>query len=159
MVELDLRGISKVFRSGAYALRDVSFTAPAGQLTTLLGPSGSGKSTLLRIAAGLEMPSAGSVHLNGQDVSTLGLAERSVTLLFQGDSLFPHLDVLHNVAFGLRQTGVPKKTALERARRSLDLVGLGGMGTYSHSRWTERILGGATRTALQRSTVALWMAH
>ena len=53
MVELKLCGISKVFQSGAYALRDVSFTVPAGQLTTLLGPSGSGKSTLLRIAAGL----------------------------------------------------------------------------------------------------------
>lgn len=148
MVDLEFCAVSKFFDDGTCAVRDISFTAPGGQLTTLLGPSGSGKSTLLRIAAGLESPSAGAVYVDGKDVATLRPEERSITLLFQGDSLFPHLDVIGNVAFGLRHSGVPPEEARERALKSLDLVGLHGLGGTSCS---ELSGGQQQRVALARA--------
>ncbi|RQP24635.1 ABC transporter ATP-binding protein [Piscinibacter terrae] len=131
MVDLEFCGVTKLFPDGTCAIRDISFTAPGGQLTTLLGPSGSGKSTLLRIAAGLEAATHGAVYLDGRDVSTLHGRDRDVSMLFQGDSLFPHLDVIGNVAFGLQHSGFARDEARERARRALDLVGLQGSASDS----------------------------
>jgi iron(III) transport system ATP-binding protein len=116
------------------ALRDFSLAVANGEIVGLLGPSGSGKTTALRIAAGLETPQAGTVHIgealvNGGGVNVPPEA-RDVGLLFQDLALFPHMTVADNVAFGLRATG---KARREKAGELLELVGLIGQGhVYPH---------------------------
>jgi len=95
------------------SVRDVSLTVAAGEVMCLLGPSGCGKTTVLRLAAGLETPLAGRIHLAGELVAEAGRAvppeDRHVGLVFQDIALFPHLDVLDNVAFGLRGPRLAKR--------------------------------------------------
>jgi iron(III) transport system ATP-binding protein len=148
MVELEFRAVSKRFDDGHYAVRDLSFTAPGGQLTTLLGPSGCGKTTLLRMAAGLVSPTEGRVLVDGRDITTLAPEERNVSLLFQDYALFPHLDVLGNVSFGLRMSGVAPRRAEERALGVLELLGLSGL---ERRRSTELSGGQQQRVALARA--------
>ena len=148
MPDLEFRGVTRVHPDGSQALRGVGFTVPAGQLTTIVGPSGSGKSTLLRIAAGLEAATTGSVFLGGRDIATLPPQARDITLLFQAASLFPHLDVLGNIAFGLRQQGVDARQAGRQAQRMLELVGLQGAG---RARCDELSGGQQQRVALARA--------
>jgi iron(III) transport system ATP-binding protein len=105
----------------------ISFAVPRGTLTTILGPSGCGKTTTLRMIAGLESPSAGRIFIDGQDVTTLGPAERNVSLVFQSYALFPHMDVLANVSYGLRMSGLATAEARTRAKAMLDTVGLAGL--------------------------------
>jgi iron(III) transport system ATP-binding protein len=124
---IEFRHVTKRYGSGASAaaaVRDISFEVPQGSLTTILGPSGCGKTTTLRLIAGLESPNAGSIFIAGRDVTTLGPAERNVSMMFQSYALFPHMNVLENVAYGLRMSGQPKARALERAREALAGVGL-----------------------------------
>jgi iron(III) transport system ATP-binding protein len=102
------------------AVHDVSLALAAGELVTLLGPSGCGKSTVLRIVAGLEPPDGGRVSIDGVDVSAAPPSDRPVSLVFQHYALFPHLSVLHNVAFGLRMQSQP----LDAAQEALALVDL-----------------------------------
>ena len=146
---LDLlwRGVSRRF-AGAWALDDVTLRAPAGGTLAVLGPSGSGKSTLLRLAAGLEAPDAGRIFLGGTDVTTLPPERRHVGLVFQDYALFPHLNVLGNVIYGLREAGVPRREAERIARATLDLVGLTGL---EKRRVTELSGGERQRVALARS--------
>ena len=113
----------------AEVLRDVSFSAPAGEITCLLGPSGSGKSTLLRLAAGLEAVQAGAIRLDGDILGAPGRGrppeQRPVGLVFQDHGLFPHLTVCANVAFGL-----PHRDQRERRRivdEGLAAVGLSAL--------------------------------
>ncbi len=107
-------------------LNNVSFTAPEGKVVALLGPSGSGKSTILRLIAGLETVDAGDIHIGGERVSTVGSTlateARRVGMVFQDYSLFPHLSVGANVAFGLDKLGRAERD--ETALRWLDRVGL-----------------------------------
>ncbi len=114
--------------SGTPAVADVSFVAPAGGITSLLGPSGSGKSTVLRIVAGLEQPDAGRVLFGADDVTNLPARKRGLGFVFQSYALFKHMDVRRNIAFGL---GV-RKVAREETRRKVDellsLVQLEGLG-------------------------------
>jgi iron(III) transport system ATP-binding protein len=105
----------------------ISFAVPRGTLTTILGPSGCGKTTTLRMIAGLESPSGGRILIDGQDVTTLGPAERNVSLVFQSYALFPHMNVLSNVSYGLRMSGLPTAEARSRARAMLETVGLAGL--------------------------------
>lgn len=116
------------------ALRDFSLSVEEGTIMSLLGPSGSGKTTALRIAAGLEMPQSGEVHLAGRKVNAPGIfvppEARDIGLLFQDLALFPHLDIGANIAFGLSRTGVNRRTRVDEL---LHLVGLEGMGSlYPH---------------------------
>jgi iron(III) transport system ATP-binding protein len=110
------------------AVDDVSFTIGAGTLVTLLGPSGCGKTTILRLVAGLEMPSEGTIHIGGEDVTARAAAERDVSMVFQSYALFPHMSVLENVRYGLVVSRRPKAEADGRARAALALVGLTGLG-------------------------------
>ncbi|MDB5369792.1 MAG: fbpC 1 [Roseomonas sp.] len=110
----------------AVAVRGVSFTIPAGTLCTLLGPSGCGKTTTLRMIAGLEYPSEGRVLIGGRDVSALPPAERDVSMVFQSYALFPHMNVLENVGYGLTVSRQPKARVREAARAALASVGLSG---------------------------------
>jgi iron(III) transport system ATP-binding protein len=105
----------------------ISFAVPRGTLTTILGPSGCGKTTTLRMIAGLETPTAGRILIDGQDVTALGPAERNVSLVFQSYALFPHMNVLANVCYGLRMSGQALPQARDKARAMLDTVGLSGL--------------------------------
>ena len=109
-------------------LRGVSLAVAPGQTVALLGASGSGKSTLLKIIAGLETPEAGSICLDGQDISDWPPERRRLALMFQDFALFPHLNLQDNVAFGLVEQGVPRAQARARADGLLQRFGLGGRG-------------------------------
>jgi spermidine/putrescine transport system ATP-binding protein len=100
-----------------------------GEFVTLLGPSGCGKTTLLRIIGGLEFPDRGRILLDGQDITRLPAHKRPVNMVFQRVTLFPHLDVYENVAFGLSLARVPKAERRRRVDESLELVRLPGFGS------------------------------
>lgn len=106
-------------------LDDISFTVEQGEITCMVGPSGVGKSTLLHIIAGLVLPKGGSVMLDDIALDKVPTHRRPFTLLMQQPQLFAHLDVVDNVAFGLRVRGVGRKDRRESARAWLDLVGIG----------------------------------
>jgi len=101
MADLLLRGISKRFGE-VQAIADMNLEVASGEFIVLLGPSGAGKTTTLRLAAGLEKPDTGSVHIGGHDMTALAPALRDVTFVFQQYSLYPHLSVFDNLAFPLR---------------------------------------------------------
>ncbi|MCU0494968.1 MAG: ABC transporter ATP-binding protein [Chloroflexaceae bacterium] len=125
-VPLRFAGVSKTFagRAGPVeALLPTTLEVAAGEFVCLLGPSGCGKSTLLSLVAGLEVPSSGSITAGGRPVQGPG-ADR--VLLFQDAALFPWLDVQGNVAFGLRQQGVPAAQRAARAQELIELVNLKG---------------------------------
>ncbi|MEO8525224.1 MAG: ABC transporter ATP-binding protein [Caldimonas sp.] len=150
---IELRGVSKRYGDKAdapLAVRDVSFSIAPGTLTTLLGPSGCGKTTTLRMIAGLESPTVGSIFIGGRDVTKLGPAERNVSMVFQSYALFPHMDVIANVAYGLEVSGVPKREARERALAAMASVGL----TSFDARLPSELSGGQQqRVALARALV------
>ena len=150
---IEFRDVTKRYgRSGAapLAVRGISFSVPKGTLTTILGPSGCGKTTSLRMIAGLESPTSGRILIDGADVTTLGPAARNVSLVFQSYALFPHMDVLANVAYGLLMSGVPKDEARGRARETLKGVGHVGFD----ARLPSELSGGQQqRVALARALV------
>jgi len=146
---LELRAISKAW-AGRELLRAVSLTVQPGQTVALLGRSGSGKSTLLRIIAGLELPDAGSVWLQGSDAAGVPPERRHCALLFQDFALFPHLDVQDNVAFGLVEQGVKKPLARVQA---CELLGRLGLGAHARSRVTHLSGGEQQRVALARALI------
>src|SRR4026208_1622308 len=105
---VEAKGVTKVFGAGQDAVRaldDVSVTIRQNEFFTLLGPSGCGKTTLLRLIAGFEMPTAGSILLEGQEVAHLPPFKRPVNTVFQSYALFPHLTVAENIGFGLKMLG------------------------------------------------------
>ena len=146
---LELKNISKQYESRMLA-SNLSLGIAAGEIVALLGPSGSGKSTLLKIVAGLEKADAGSVWMDGQDISLLPPERRGFALMFQDFALFPHLSVLDNVAFGLVEQRVAKRVARERALAMLTLFGLADHAR--HKVWT--LSGGEQqRVALARALI------
>lgn len=108
------------------AVDGVSFEAPEGKITSLLGPSGSGKTTILRSIAGLEVPDGGRILIRGQDITQVPVRHRNVGFVFQGYSLFVHLSVAENIAFGLRVRGAPHVRVSQRVQELLSLVQLEG---------------------------------
>ena len=121
---LSTRALGKVFdaHSGpTTALSNVSFDVHRKEFVSVIGPSGCGKSTLIRLLAGLETPTSGQVLLDGREVRGPG---RERGMVFQGYTLFPWLSVRDNVSFGPRMGGVDSKTAADKARAWIDLVGL-----------------------------------
>lgn len=130
MYGIEFQNVSKRYGSADDAplvVRDISFGVPKGTLTTILGPSGCGKTTTLRMIAGLESPTAGRILINGEDVTALGAAQRNVSLVFQSYALFPHMNVIENVSYGLRMSGLPVPQARVKAAQMLDTVGLRGL--------------------------------
>ena len=145
--ELDIRTVSVDF-DGTRVLADVSLRAAPGEIVAVLGPSGSGKSTLLRVVAGLVQPTAGTVFIDGIDVTAVPTHRRGVGLVFQNNQLFPHLNVEDNVAYGLR---IGRVAAAERRRRVAELLALVGMSEHAR-RDTSTLSGGeAARVALART--------
>ena len=150
---IEFRKVSKRYGSDSaapLAVREISFEVPKGTLTTILGPSGCGKTTTLRMIAGLEAPTSGQILIDGHDVTTLGPAERNVSMMFQSYALFPHMDVAENVMYGLRMSGLPKEQARARAVEALRGVGLVGFD----ARLPSELSGGQQqRVALARALV------
>jgi spermidine/putrescine transport system ATP-binding protein len=145
--DLELVGIHKEF-PGFTAINDLDLKIPAGEFFALLGPSGCGKTTTLRIVAGLETPTKGKVLIGGEDVTDSKPHQRPVNTVFQNYALFPHMSVLENVAFGLRQRKVSEP--VEKAQQALDLVELG----YAAHRRPQALSGGQQqRVALARALV------
>jgi len=149
---IEFRAVAKRFggRGAPLVVQGIDLVVPRGTLTTILGPSGCGKTTTLRLIAGLESPTAGTILIDGQDVTSLGAAERNVSMVFQSYALFPHLSVIDNVAYGLDVAGVSRGTARQRARATMALVGLVGYDTRSPS---ELSGGQQQRVALARALV------
>ena len=145
--DLELIDVRKDF-PGFTALDDMDLHIPAGQFFALLGPSGCGKTTTLRIVAGLETPTQGQVLIGGQDVTGMKPHERPVNTVFQSYALFPHMTILENVAFGLRQRKIEDPVA--KAQQALELVELGHIA----SRRPQQLSGGQQqRVALARALV------
>ena len=139
--------VSKRFQDHV-ALDDVSLEIPHGSLTALLGPSGSGKSTLLRIIAGLERPDAGTVHIDGVDVTHTRPQRRGIGFVFQNYAAFKHMTVRDNIGFGLTVRRRPKAETRARVEELLDLVQLSGLG----DRYPGQLSGGQRqRMALARA--------
>jgi len=130
------------------ALDDISFEAPDGKLTALLGPSGSGKSTLLRVIAGLEVPDAGTVIVSGNDATRLPPQKRGIGFVFQHYAAFKHMTLRDNVAFGLKIRKKPKAEIKAKVDELLHLVGLEGFA----DRYPSQLSGGQRqRMALARA--------
>ena len=144
---LDVRDLTVRF-GDRVVLDHVDLAVARGEIVALLGPSGSGKSTLLRVIAGIIVPDAGCVVLDGVDITRLPTHRRSVGLVFQDEQLFPHLTVAANIGFGMKMAGVAKPVRATRTRELLAIVGLGGLGDRS----IDRLSGGERkRVALARS--------
>ena len=119
---LVLKGLSKTFNgSSVLALEDVSLTCEPGEFVVVVGPSGCGKSTLLNIAAGMTLPDAGEVLLDGKPTDGPG-PDR--TMVFQDHGLFPWLTAAQNIEFGLKMAGVPRSKRNARVAAALKLVHL-----------------------------------
>ena len=120
---VDLTELTRVY-GDVKALDGLTLHIGAGELVALLGPSGCGKTTALRILAGLDEATSGTVCVGGRDVSRVPANKRDMGMVFQAYSLFPHLTVLDNVAFGLKIRGKDKRERTSRATDMLELVGL-----------------------------------
>ena len=152
-IGIEFQAVSKHYdarRQSKPAVDSISFQIEAGSLTTLLGPSGCGKTTTLRMMAGLETPSLGRVFIDGQDVTDLGPAERNISLVFQSYALFPHMNVLENVAYGPSVSGLSKNAAQDKAKVALATVGLTG---YEQRMPSELSGGQQQRVAVARALV------
>jgi iron(III) transport system ATP-binding protein len=132
------------------AVSGISFEVASGTLVTLLGPSGCGKTTTLRMIAGLELPSEGRIEIAGRDVTHLSATQRDVSMVFQSYALFPHMNVLENVAYGLRRCGIARDEATRQATAGLVQVGLEGYGQRQPS---ELSGGQQQRVAVARALV------
>ncbi|MCW2730273.1 MAG: hypothetical protein JWR13_1089 [Mycobacterium sp.] len=146
---IELRGIEKRYFN-AVALHPIDLDIRDGEFFCLLGPSGCGKTTTLNIIGGFVEPSGGVVRIAGTDVTKHPPNRRPVNTVFQSYSLFPHLNVIENVCFGLRMARVPKGEQRKRAEEALELVGL---GTYSQREVNQLSGGQAQRVAIARALV------
>lgn len=149
MALIEIRNLAKSFGS-VRAVDGVDLDIHAGEFLTLLGPSGSGKTTVLRMIAGFETPDSGSIKLNGIDITYLPPYERDVNTVFQDYALFPHMDVISNIEYGLKVKGVAKDERREKALRALEQVRLSG---YENRKPHQLSGGQRQRVALARALV------
>jgi len=156
---VELRKVSKSYREGEIervVLRDISVTLASGEIAVLLGRSGSGKSTLLNVIAGIDRPTAGSVLVNGTDLTALDEQARTrfrrahIGFVFQFFNLIPLLTVEENLLLPLELNGRADAKGVARARELLERVGLGGRGDS----YPERLSGGEQqRVAIARALI------
>ncbi len=144
---VELTGLTRVYGTVS-ALDGLTLHIEPGEMVALLGPSGCGKTTALRILAGLDAPTSGSVSVGGKDLTGVPASKRDMGMVFQAYSLFPHMTVLDNVAFGLKLRGRDKESRQARAGEMLDLVGL----SVHRNKYASQLSGGQQqRVALARA--------
>ncbi|QLL25523.1 ABC transporter ATP-binding protein [Actinobacteria bacterium IMCC26103] len=146
---VSIRALKRSF-GDVRAVDGVDLDIREGEFLTLLGPSGSGKTTVLRMIAGFEKPDSGSITLAGKDVSQLPPYERDVNTVFQDYALFPHMDVLTNIEYGLRVKGVSKEERRAQALVALKQIRLEG---YEDRKPAQLSGGQRQRVALARALV------
>ena len=146
---LSISNVEKHF-GATKAIDGVSLDIRENEFFALLGASGSGKTTLLRILAGFELPSAGTVHLDGRDISLMPPNHRPVNLMFQSYALFPHMSVFQNIAYGLEMEKLPKAQIKARVDEILETIQL----SHVPDRKPDQLSGGQQqRVALARALV------
>lgn len=150
MATLELVGLSKRFGGGTPAVHNVHLAVGDGEFVCILGPSGCGKSTTLRMIGGFEEPSAGDVRIDGVSVLNLPANRRPTAMVFQKHTLWPHMRVYDNIAFGLRLRNMSKAEIDREVNDALELVGLAAYG----KRYPAQLSGGEQqRVALARALV------
>lgn len=146
---LRLEHIEKSY-DGKLILEDLDLTIHENEFVTLLGPSGCGKTTILRMIGGFETPDKGRILFDGQDITNLRPEKRQVNTVFQKYSLFSHMDVAENIAFGLKIKGKSASYIKDKIKYALKLVNLDG---YEHARVTQLSGGQQQRIAIARAVV------
>ena len=147
MAYLELKNLKKSF-GPTTVVQDFNLSVGRGEFISLLGPSGCGKTTVLRMVAGFETPTAGSIVIDGQDVTRLKPNNRNIGMVFQAYALFPNMTVAQNVAFGLKIKGVSRAETDARVTEMLKLIGLPELG----GRYPFQLSGGQQqRVALARA--------
>ncbi len=147
MAYLQINHLEKSF-GPTRVVKDFNIAVEKGEFISLLGPSGCGKTTVLRVVAGFETPTAGSITIDGRDVTGLRSNQRNIGMVFQAYALFPNLTVAQNVAFGLKVAGVSRRDADARVTEMLHLIGLPDLG----DRYPFQLSGGQQqRVALARA--------
>jgi ABC-type Fe3+/spermidine/putrescine transport system ATPase subunit len=150
MTTLTLRDLSRKYKGGIAALRDLNLTVDEGELMVLLGPSGCGKTTTLRLISGLAHPSSGDVLFDGRSVLALPPEKRGAVMVFQEHALFPFMSVGDNVAYGLKMRKTGTEAIRRRVAQALTAVQLTGF----EDRWPDSLSGGQKqRVALARALV------
>jgi sn-glycerol 3-phosphate transport system ATP-binding protein len=127
MANVTLRTVRKTYPSGFQAIKGIDFEVGDGQFCVLVGPSGCGKSTLLRMVAGLETITSGEIDIGGRIVNQVEPAERDIAMVFQNYALYPHMSVYNNMAYGLRNRGMPKPEIETRVQEAARILELGAM--------------------------------
>ncbi len=146
---IQIQNVTKQF-GDVYAVDNVSIDIYQREFFALLGPSGCGKTTLLRMLAGFETPTSGKILIDGQDMAAVPPWKRPANMMFQSYALFPHMTVADNIAFGLKQDGVPKGEIKDRVADAVRLVQLEGRET----RRPDQLSGGQKqRVALARAII------
>jgi putrescine transport system ATP-binding protein len=146
---IDIKGLSKHF-GDFVAVDKVNLEIGKGELFSILGASGCGKSTLLRMLAGFEIPTSGTIEIDGTDITHMAPYDRPVNMMFQSYAIFPHMNVARNVGYGLRKDGVGKAEIEKRVDQILDLVQLSEYKT----RKPDQLSGGQRqRVALARALI------
>ena len=149
MAEVVLEKLSKTY-GGVMAVDGLDLQIRDGELLVLVGPSGCGKTTTLRLIAGLDEPTAGEVRIGGRTVTRLAPKDRDVAMVFQHFTLYPHLNVFQNLAFGLKLRRLPRPQIESRVREAAAMLGIGDL---LQRRPAELSGGERQRVALGRSVV------
>ena len=142
-------GISKRYRSGT-VLEDVSFSVMRGEFLSLLGPSGCGKTTILRMLIGIEKPSGGRILKDGADITDAAPKDRNIGIVFQNYSLFPNMDVWHNIAYALQSRKTGRDEIDRKVREMIETVGL---EEHIHKKPRQLSGGQQQRVAIARTLV------
>ena len=150
MATLSLERVTKVFANGVEGVRGLDLFVDEGEFVVLVGPSGCGKTTALRMVAGLEEVTSGTIRLDDRVVNDVSARDRDVAMVFQNYALYPHLNVLQNIAFSLQVRGVPKE---HRERRTRDAAAVLGLSEVLDRKPRELSGGQRQRVAMGRALV------